>query len=553
MIRFGSLQSRITAFSCTTFGLVMLFTAACLQVADLALEGTMAGSTPLRVAVVIADLAGLALVIAASRRLGRRIVSPIGALEAAAEALARGETSSIPVTTQDEIGSLTASFNAMSEAIASRERDIRHMAYHDALTDLPNRSRLREELDGAIARLIAEGGTLAAMCLDLDNFKHINDTLGHQAGDDLLQLVARRLSELAPGRFIARTGGDEFCVLVVAPHAAREAEQLAATLIARFGEPFMIDGHLLRTGISAGIAVAPHDTMSAEALIRQSDLALYAAKTAGRSRFRRFTRDLDREIRARRSMELDLHDALADGEFALHFQPLFDLSRNCFSAFEALLRWNHPRRGQVLPAEFIPVAEETGLIIPIGEWVLREACRHAATWPEDIRVAVNFSTVQFSSPGLVGQVAQTLAASGLDPNRLEIEITESLLLESSDSIRDILLGLKALGVRIALDDFGTGFSSLSFLRKFPFDKIKIDRSFIIELLREDEAGAVVRAITDLATALKMETTAEGVEESGQVEALRAFGCTTLQGYLFSRPVPPADIPALLARGRSIAA
>ena len=252
---------------------------------------------------------------------------------------------------------------------------------------------------------------------------------------------------------------------------------------------------------------------------------------------------------------MDLHNALANGEFELHFQPLFDLKRNRFSAFEALVRWNHPQKGLVAPADFIPVAEETGLIVPLGEWVLKEACRQAVTWPADVRVAVNFSPVQFASPGLVSLVFQTLAHAGLAPDRLEVEITESLFLESSERVGEVLRGLKQVGVRIALDDFGTGFSSLSYLRKFPFDKIKIDRSFIIELLREDEAGAVVKAITDLAAALNMETTAEGVEEPEQVEALRAHGCTTLQGFLFSKPVPAGEVLKLLAlpiEGRAVA-
>jgi predicted signal transduction protein with EAL and GGDEF domain len=302
----------------------------------------------------------------------------------------------------------------------------------------------------------------------------------------------------------------------------------------------------MRAGASIGISEAPADALLADDLIKHADLALHAAKAAGRGRHRRFTADLDADAQARRATEMDLHSAIANGEFELYFQPLFDLAKNRFSAFEALIRWNHPAKGLVSPIDFIPIAEETGLIVPIGEWALKEACRHAAAWPDDIRVAVNFSTVQFATPGIVNLVFQTLATSRLAPDRLEVEITESLFLESSDSVREILQGLKQIGVRIALDDFGTGFSSLSYLRKFPFDKIKIDRSFIIELLEEDEAGAVVKAITDLAAALDMETTAEGVEEAGQLEALRAHGCTTVQGFLFSKPVPASEVPRLLS-------
>ena len=280
-------------------------------------------------------------------------------------------------------------------------------------------------------------------------------------------------------------------------------------------------------------------------MLKHADLALHAAKAAGRGQARRFTANLDQEANQRRAVEMDLHSALANGEFELHFQPLFDLASNRFCAFEALIRWRHPKRGLVGPMEFIPIAEETGLIVPIGEWALKEACRQAMTWPAEIRVAVNFSSVQFENAGLRNVVFQALATTGLAPDRLEVEITESLFLENSGSILEILHGLKQIGVRIALDDFGTGFSSLSYLRRFPFDKIKIDRSFIHELLREREASAVVKAITDLAAALNMETTAEGVEEFEQVEALRAHGCTNVQGYLFSEPVPADEVLPLL--------
>jgi diguanylate cyclase (GGDEF)-like protein len=471
-------------------------------------------------------------------------VRPIAALERAAKALERGERTSVPVVSDDEIGSLTGSFNTMSEEIVSREQRIRYMAYHDALTDLPNRSQLREELDRRLAAIGAGGGALAVVCLDLDNFKIVNDTLGHRIGDQLLKLVAQRLADAAGSRFLARTGGDEFCVLVEGDGEA--AEGLARDLISALEQPASVAGHFMRAGASIGISEAPADTMDADDLVKHADLALHAAKAAGRGRARRFTSDLDTEAQSRREIEMDLHGAIARGEFELYFQPLFNLAKNRFSAFEALIRWNHPTRGMVSPVDFIPIAEETGLIVPIGEWVLKEACRQAVTWPEDIRVAVNFSTVQFAQPGIVSLVFQALATSGLAPDRLEVEITESLFLESSDSVREILHGLKQIGARIALDDFGTGFSSLSYLRKFPFDKIKIDRSFIIELLSEADASAVVKAITDLAAALDMETTAEGVEEPAQVDALRAFGCTTVQGYLFSKPVPGGEVPRLLA-------
>jgi diguanylate cyclase (GGDEF)-like protein len=510
---------------------------------NFSIADALAEYDPLRLAVVIAGLLGLVFVAFASTRVARRIVRPIVALERAAKALEHGERTTLPVVSQDEIGTLTGSFNAMSAEIVSRENRIRHMAYHDALTDLPNRQQLREELERRLAELSASAATLGVLCLDLDNFKIVNDTLGHRVGDQLLKLVAQRLVESAEGRFVARTGGDEFCILVEGDHAA--AERLASVLIDTLAQPASVAGHFLRAGASIGIAEAPADALDADDLVKHADLALHAAKAAGRGCHRRFTAELDADANRRRAIETDLHSAIAHGEFELYFQPLFDLARNRISAFEALIRWNHPQNGLVSPLDFIAIAEETGLIVPIGEWVLKEACRQAMSWPDDIRVAVNFSTVQFARPGIVNLVFQTLATSGLAPERLEVEITESLFLESSDSVREILHGLKQIGVRIALDDFGTGFSSLSYLRKFPFDKIKIDRSFIIELLSEKEASAVVKAITDLAAALDMETTAEGVEEPAQVEALRAHGCTTVQGYLFSKPVPASKVPDLL--------
>jgi diguanylate cyclase (GGDEF)-like protein len=498
----------------------------------------------LRLAVLVAGALGLALVAYASARLARHIVQPISTLERAARALEKGHWTDVPVTSDDEIGLLGRSFNAMSAGIAQRERRIRHMAYHDALTDLPNRLQLAETLEQRLQAIALDGSALAVLCIDLDNFKIINDTLGPQVGDKLLKLAAARLAEAAGDHFLARTGGDEFCV-VLGGEAVAAADEVAEALIARMAEPLTIEGHYLKAGASVGISQAPGDSMVADDLLKHADLALHAAKAAGRGRAQRFTADLDQDANQRRAVEMDLHRALAKGEFELYFQPLFDLASNRFCAFEALIRWHHPERGLVGPVEFIPIAEETGLIVPIGEWVLKEACRQAMTWPADIRIAVNFSTVQFQNAGLRNVVFQALATTGLAPDRLEIEITESLFLENSGPILEILHGLKAIGVRIALDDFGTGFSSLSYLRRFPFDKIKIDRSFILELLSEREAGAVVKAITDLAAALNMETTAEGVEEFEQVEALRAHGCTNVQGYLFSEPVPASEVLPLL--------
>ena len=498
----------------------------------------------LKYTVMLTGFLGLLLVALASLRVAKHIVRPISALEQAARALEKGQTTTVQVVSDDEIGTLTKSFNAMATGIAQREQRIRHMAYHDALTDLPNRVQLGETLNALLSDVAAGKDALAVLFLDLDNFKIINDTLGLQVGDTMLKIVGERLIAAVGEHFVARTGGDEFCVLLTGEEVDT-AELVADSLIQRLNEPLTVAGHFLRAGVSIGISRAPEDSLVADDLLKHADLALHAAKAGGRGRFKRFTADLDKEAHERRLIEMDLHRALANGEFELYFQPLFDLASNRFSAFEALIRWNHPERGLLGPNEFIPVAEETGLIVPIGEWVLKEACRQAQTWPHDIRVAVNFSTVQFQSTGLTNVVFQTLATSGLAPDRLEVEITETLFLESSGQILEILHALKAIGVRIALDDFGTGFSSLSYLRRFPFDKIKIDRSFILELLSEKEASAVVKAITDLAAALDMETTAEGVEQAEQVEALRAFGCTNVQGYLFSRPVPAGEVLPML--------
>ncbi len=508
---------------------------------EFSLSEALAEYDYLKYAVLLAGLAGLVLMAAASMRLAKHIVRPIAALEQAARALEHGERTDLMVVSDDEIGKLTHSFNAMSAGIAQREARIRHMAYHDALTDMPNRLQLGEHVDAVLAGLAERGGQAALLCLDLDNFKIVNDTLGHLVGDAMIKQVGDRVTGVCEGHFVARTGGDEFCVVVT----GADAESLAKALIASLNQPLIVAGHTVRAGASIGLARYPDDGLTADDLLRQADLALHAAKAAGRGRCHRFTADLDAEANRRRAVETDLHRALANGEFELYFQPLFDLTHNRFSAFEALIRWNHPERGLVGPGEFIAVAEETGLIVPIGEWVLKEACHQAQTWPETLRVAVNFSTVQFQMPGLTGVVFQALATSGLAADRLEVEITESLFLESSGAILDTLHKLKTIGVRIALDDFGTGFSSLSYLRRFPFDKIKIDRSFILELLSEKEASAVVKAITDLAAALDMETTAEGVEELEQVEALRAFGCTNVQGYLFSEPVPAGEVLPML--------
>lgn len=486
---------------------------------------------------------GLLLAIAGSFAASRRLARPIIALEAAARKVSAGEHAQVVVETRDEVGQLARSFNRMVEAVEERERQIAHMAFHDALTGLPNRTLLREQIALALHR--HGGADFALFCVDLDNFKAVNDTLGHPTGDALLCDVATRLAETCPQGFIARLGGDEFAVVV--QDGSSTADQMGRAIVQALTRPFTVNGHRIVVGGSVGIALAPQDGQDATSLLKNADLALHRAKHDGKGSHRFFENAMDAEAQARRAMEVDLHDALRNGELELHFQPLFGLSQNRVTAFEALMRWNHPVRGMVSPAEFIPLAEETGLIIPIGEWALHEACRIATTWGNDIRVAVNVSPVQFRSATLNSIVLQALARSGLAPQRLELEITESLFIDNVEATLASLYSLKVLGVRVALDDFGTGYSSLSYLRSFPFDKLKIDRSFIVDLLANDGATAIIRAITTLADALGIETTAEGVESSEQLAILRSEGCNQIQGYLFSRPIPARDVPALLEK------
>ena len=393
------------------------------------------------------------------------------------------------------------------------------------------------------------GETLAVLCLDLDNFKGVNDTLGHPIGDGLLGAIAERLrGTVREGDTIARLGGDEFAILQ-ADATPQAAGALARRLAEIISEPIEIDGQEINSGVSIGIALAPNDGSAADHLMKCADLALYRAKAEGRGTFRFFEPDMDARIQARRALEVDLRRALAAGEFALAYQPQINLASNDLVAMEALLRWNHPERGAVPPAEFIPLAEEMGLIVPLGEWVLREACKDAARWPDPIKVAVNLSPVQFRKRGLVTMVTQALAAARLAPHRLELEITEAVLLQDDEAIVTMLHELRALGVRISMDDFGTGYSSLSYLRSFPFDKIKIDRSFVKDIDRNRDSAVIIKAIASLGHSLGIETTAEGIETEEQLELVRRAGCTEMQGYLVSPPRPASEAPGLIARFR----
>ena len=505
----------------------------------------LAGAHRLQLALAALTLVGVALVAFATWRAAGRITRPLAKLDDAAGRLAAGERAKVHVEGEDELARLSATFNDMAEKIEERERKITHLAFNDVLTGLPNRTMFHRHLDQCLQNIRDNPSTLALHCLDLDHFKSVNDTMGHPAGDALLVSAAKRIAHAARGHFVARLGGDEFVVVQNASEGPNSVEQLARSLLKAIGEALEIEGQQIVPSTSIGIAIGPIDGATGGELLKNADLALYRAKEAGRCTFAFFEETLNQRAQERRKTEHDLRIALEQGQFELHYQPLFDLDKGTIGSFEALLRWNHPTRGQVAPIDFIPIAEDTGLIVPIGAWALREACRQAAQWPEHVRVAVNVSSVQFHRPGLQEFVMQSLVASGLDPHRLEIEITESIFLKGSEATLKLLHNLRALGVRIALDDFGTGYSSLSYLQCFPFDKLKIDRSFIQNLLTRPGAIAVVRAITDLAGALGMETTAEGVEEASQLDELRNQGCSSVQGFLFARPMDAHAVDVLL--------
>ena len=428
------------------------------------------------------------------------------------------------------------------------EKHIAHMARHDSLTGLPNRVFFRERIEAALAALGKKDGTLAVLCLDLDQFKAVNDTLGHPIGDVLLGSVAERIKTLLlKNEVVARLGGDEFAILQIGGPQPQEAKALAQRLVDGMPAPFFVDGHKLNIGVSVGIALAPSDGSDVDALLKCADLAMYQAKSEGRSTFRFFEQAMDTEIQARRAIETHMREALGRGEFQLHYQPFMNIAEGEVVGFEALLRWNHPSRGFIPPAEFIPIAEETGLIVSLGEWIVRQACAEAAQLPERMRVAVNVSAVQFRNPQFLNFVISAVAAAGLSPQRLELEITETVLMQSNEAVLKTLHQLRNIGVRISLDDFGTGYSSLSYLSSFPFDKLKIDRSFVKELGVKPHCDAIVRAIIGLGTSLGMETTAEGVETAEQLAFLASAGCSEAQGYLVNVPKPIAEAIKILPR------
>ncbi len=442
-----------------------------------------------------------------------------------------------------ESGGWVATIEDVTERKRSEEQ-IAHLAHYDALTDLPNRVLFREQLEHALNQ-VQSSEQLAVLYIDIDEFKSVNDALGHSVGDELLKAVAGRLRGcLRATDLAARLGGDEFAVIQTAVRNPSETTHLVERIYRAIREPYECGSHLITTDASIGIALASGHNSDLDQLLRNADLAMYAAKSAGRRTYRFFEPDMEAQVTARHVLEMDLRQAISDGALEVHYQPCISLRDNRITGCEALLRWRHSERGMISPAEFIPIAEETGLINQLGEWVLMTACAEATTWPDDIRLAVNVSPVQFKSGTLALKVLAALAASGLPAGRLELEITEAVLIRDDEAALAILHQLRAIGVRIALDDFGTGYSSLSYLQRFPFDKIKIDRCFVDDIAEPDGSSCIVQAVVNIAAARDMTTTAEGVETKQQLELLRALGCAEMQGYLFSQAKPAVEIKQL---------
>ncbi|MGI4744417.1 MAG: putative bifunctional diguanylate cyclase/phosphodiesterase, partial [Janthinobacterium lividum] len=433
------------------------------------------------------------------------------------------------------------------EKRARAEARIRYLAYHDPLTGLANRRLLHDRLNETVPDA-RERSLLALLCIDIDQFRAINDTLGHDVGDRLLLHAADRLRTCAgPTDTVARYGGDEFAFLVTDVRSDADIDQLVVRIQKALAKPFEVEQHTVLLTASIGIAFSPDHAVDAEQLLRNADTALYRAKSSGRSSSRVFEAEMDTLMQARQALKIRLRDALTKNQFRLFYQPLLDVATGRVDSFEALLRWQHPERGLLSPSEFIPAAEETGWIVSIGRWALQEACREAMNWPSKIGVAVNLSAIQFGFATLTTDVIAALEQSGLPANRLELEVTETLLIQDNETNTTILRSLSELGVRIALDDFGTGYSSLSYLRSFRFDKIKIDRSLITTLAEPPDGDAVMNAIVGLGRSLSIATTAEGIETDAQFDLVRAYGCTQAQGFLFSEPVPALEVPGLIER------
>ncbi len=445
-------------------------------------------------------------------------------------------------------GGWLATHEDVTERRRAEER-ITHLAHYDALTDLPNRALFHERLKRELSEVTPER-QLAVLYIDIDEFKSVNDSLGHMIGDALLKSVAASLAGcVRKSDFVARLGGDEFAIIQTGIADTDDVMMLIGRIFEAIRSPYQCLGHQVTTDASIGVAVAPRDGSDIDRILKNADLAMYAAKAAGRRTYRFFETDMEAEVSARRSLEMDLRQALIDGGFEVYYQPCVDLQTNAITGCEALVRWRHPQRGMISPAEFIPLAEDTGLINQLGEWVLNTACREAASWPNHIRLAVNVSPIQFRSGTLALKVMAALAESGLAASRLELEITEAVLIRDDEAALAILHDLRAIGARIALDDFGTGYSSLSYLQRFPFDKIKIDRCFITDIAEPEGSSSIVQAVVNIAADRHMTTTAEGVETEQQRDLLRELGCAEMQGYLFSPPKPAAAVREMLAVDR----
>jgi diguanylate cyclase (GGDEF)-like protein len=441
-------------------------------------------------------------------------------------------------------GGWVVTHNDVSESTEALAR-IAHLTRHDSLTDLPNRTQFRESLEQVLGWM-RRGGQFALLLLDLDSFKTINDTLGHPIGDDLLREIAARLRQcIGDTGTVGRLGGDEFGVVQFRIADPSEAASLAERIQEAIAAPCELGDHHLIINASIGIALCPEEGRDAESLLRSADMALRRAKAEGGGTFKFFEKVIDDRMKLRQALELDLSLALDNGELELQYQPIVNLQTDMISGCEALLRWNHPSRGLISPLQFIPLAEATGLIAKIGAWVMRSACAEAVNWPDDVAVAVNVSPAQLNKEGLLDVVLEALRTTGLAPHRLEIEITEALLMLNNEATLDTMHRLRRLGVRIAMDDFGTGYSSLNYLRRFPFDKLKIDQSFVRNLSEVPESSAIIRTVTNLARSLRMTTTAEGVETDLQREIVKASGCTEMQGFLFCRPKTALGIAELL--------
>ena len=433
----------------------------------------------------------------------------------------------------------------MIEDITERRRaeaEIVHLARHDVLTGLANRAEFNARLEEASRRLKRNGGSVTVMMIDLDRFKAVNDTLGHLAGDQLLSEVARRLqSTVRDIDVLARLGGDEFAIIQEGGVNQREgAVALALRIIEAISVPFDLNGQQVEVGTSIGIALAPENGVEPDELLKRSDLALYSVKSSGRNDFCLFRNEMLEIVNTQQSAERELREAIAQGQFELHYQPVVDVKTRELRGVESLVRWRHPDKGMIAPDHFIPLAESTGLIVPLGEWILNQACADAANWPADVKVAVNISAIQFKKGNLFEVILGVLVKTGLQPERLELEITETSLLENQEAHLTTIRQLKNLGLSIALDDFGTGFSSINYLTIFPFDKIKIDKSFTKGILSRADCKAVVASTLALAQGLGIITTVEGVETEEQFDYMRAAGVELAQGYLFGRPVPIAE-------------